>query len=166
MRCPASSGFRYPSPDCYAGRNWCPGYDRDCQVVSILARLLRRAQQPNTHTKPHKPTQFQSSPDCYAGRNTEVATTVNDVAVSILARLLRRAQQGTVFAVPCGLRVSILARLLRRAQRIPPTARPGAEARFNPRPTVTPGATSGLARIVSRAVCVSILARLLRRATS
>ena len=64
-------------------------------------------------------TRFQSSPDCYAGRNTISATNLRyPTMVSILARLLRRAQQDE-------------AEGHRRAGRC-----------FNPRPTVTPGATA------------------------
>ena len=137
-------GLFQSSPDCYAGRNlWAlllanpvvrfnprptvtPGatklYDgrRHGAQVSILARLLRRAQRQPERCQPER---------CRP--------------VSILARLLRRAQRKGHCRDAKGRQVSILARLLRRAQRARSTdATPGPDGGFNPRPTVTPGATS------------------------
>ena len=82
--------------------------------------------------------------------------------VSILARLLRRAQQGEPARVAHPVQVSILARLLRRAQHAGVGCQFEVEC-FNPRPTVTPGATLTGATIADGNL-VSILARLLRRA--
>ena len=69
-------------------------YGTTIDHVSILARLLRRAQQGHSMISTPSFVKFQSSPDCYAGRN-EVPGFLPAIAstVSILARLLRRAQR-------------------------------------------------------------------------